>query len=204
MYGSIFRLLVPLAMALAIASVTTLLVLRRRAAPGWRPLPFVAITNCFIGSMVALLMTVHCVAVALVWLGSREGCWRASRRLPRHPVGFPDLQPAVIRRDWCSLRDRLRGRGDWTRELPAGSAPRRRARFARHDRTLRTCNSASALRYSGRSRGPLQSGRPHHVRLGTPIAGPGAPDSGSEWQHPSRSRGQSGLPDLNRTHRSVY
>jgi hypothetical protein len=77
MDSAIFGLLVPLAVALAIGSVSTLLVLRRRVELGWRYLPFVAITTCFIGSMVALLMTVHCVAVAVVWLGSREGHWVA-------------------------------------------------------------------------------------------------------------------------------
>src|SRR3954447_5709275 len=75
MNRAVIGLLVPVAVALAIASATTLLVLRRRVAAGWWSLPVAAIANCFIGSMVALLMIVHCVAVALVWLGTREGHW---------------------------------------------------------------------------------------------------------------------------------
>src|SRR4051812_46044012 len=77
MDGGILGLVGPVAVALCAGSATTLLVVQRRLGREHGSLPFAAVTNCFVGSIVALLMIVHCVAVVLVWLQTREGHWVA-------------------------------------------------------------------------------------------------------------------------------
>ena len=127
---------------------------------------------------------------------------RASHRFPQHPMGFPDLWPALIRRDGCRLRDRLCGR----RNSDSQTSGRKRAAppsgFARMIGVFAPVIPLSTSP-SRRLPPPLQPGRPNRVRVGTPIAGSGARGIESARQHPSRSRAQSGLPGLDRMHRPV-